>query len=110
MKSPLPEQIKYLQKDRILEIAFTDGINGSLPGEYLRAYSPSAENQGHGQPIKPRKLKTRAVNVIAIEPVGNYAVRFIFDDGHNSGIYSFVFLYELTKNFSQLWEDYLQVY
>jgi DUF971 family protein len=101
MASPRPVDIKLHKQSRTLEIAFDDGASFSLPCEYLRVYSPSAEVRGHG----PGKEN---VNIDSIEPVGNYAVALHFDDGHNTGIYSWDTLYELGANQEQYWSEYLR--
>ena len=99
--------IKLLQKSRCLAVSFDDGYSVSLPCEYLRVYSPSAEVRGHG--ADPMRLVTHkeSVNIIGIDPIGHYAVKLIFDDGHNSGIYSWETLYALGKNYQSNWDDYL---
>jgi len=102
-----PTELHLHQKARLLDMDFADGQHFSLPCEYLRVYSPSAEVRGHG--TGPGILQTgkRNVNIIGIEPVGNYAVKLIFDDGHSSGIYSWDWLYELGLNQQQYWQNYL---
>ncbi|MEN9916232.1 MAG: hypothetical protein RLY40_164 [Pseudomonadota bacterium] len=105
---PTPSDIKLLQKTRKLEIQFDNGEKFSLPCEYLRVFSPSAEVKGHG--LSEGKLVSgkKNVNITNIEPIGHYAIRLIFDDNHQSGIYSWETLYELSKHYSQYWEYYLQ--
>ncbi|WP_035059660.1 gamma-butyrobetaine hydroxylase-like domain-containing protein [Andreprevotia chitinilytica] len=105
--TPLPVEIKLHQTSRVLDIAFDDGQRFSLPCEYLRVMSPSAEVRGHG--IGPGVLQTgkRNVNIVAIEPVGHYAAKLVFDDGHNSGLYSWDYLYELGRDQAAKWQDYL---
>ncbi len=104
--NPQLTDIKLLQKSRVLELIFDNGENYTLPCEYLRVYSPSAEVKGHGAgPIQwPRNKQT--VNIIAIEPVGQYAIKLHFDDEHNTGIYSWQYLYELAVNKEQNWRQY----
>jgi DUF971 family protein len=102
-----PVEIRHVQAERRLEIDFDTGETVSLPAELLRVESPSAEVQGHS----PRQKKTvagkRHVAIQAIEPVGNYAIRLIFDDGHDTGFYSWRYLYDLGKRQDTLWQDYL---
>ena len=97
--NPHPIDIQVLQKQRQLAITFSDKTNVTLPFSYLRANSPSAENKGHGVVnIKPNKtIPDSDVNIIEIEPVGNYAIKLVFDDGHNTGLYTWDYLYELVK-------------
>jgi DUF971 family protein len=102
-----PTEIKLLQTSRILQVSFDDEIF-MLPCEYLRVQSPSAEVQGHGPGQEVLQKAKEKVNIVAIEPVGHYAVRLIFDDGHNSGLYSWAFLYDLGVNRIRHWQRYLQ--
>ena len=102
-----PTDIKLHQKSRILEIAFDDGSHFKLPCEYLRVYSPSAEVRGHGPGQEVLQLGKENVNITNIEPVGSYAVTLHFDDGHNTGIYSWDLLHHLGVHYAQLWQDYL---
>ncbi len=103
---PIPTEIKLLQKSKELHISFDNDKHFSLSCEYLRVYSPSAEVQGHGGPGILQTGK-KNVNVTAIEPVGNYAVKLLFDDGHGTGIYSWDKLYELCINQETYWQQYL---
>ena len=103
-----PVDIKLHQKSRVLEISFEDGEVFNLPCEYLRVYSPSAEVQGHGPGQEVLQVGKEDVNIVAIEPVGNYAVSLAFDDNHDSGIYSWEYLYALGRNYQQNWDDYLR--
>jgi DUF971 family protein len=105
---PVPTEINLHKKTRVLEVAFEDGARFSLPCEYLRVYSPSAEVQGHGPGQGVLQTGKENVNIEAIEPVGNYAVSLTFDDGHNTGIYSWETLYKLGKNYDAYWKDYLK--
>ncbi len=91
----------------MLEIAFDDGSSFSIPFELLRVYSPSAEVQGHGPGQEVLQTGKRDVAIVAVEPVGNYAIKPIFSDGHESGLYSWQYLYELGSRQSALWQDYL---
>ena len=102
-----PTDIRLHQKSRILEVFFDDGAHFRLPCEYLRVYSPSAEVRGHGPGQEVLQLGKETVNITAIEPVGNYAVRLVFDDGHNTGLYSWNVLYKLGADYEALWQEYL---
>ncbi|OGI46265.1 MAG: 1-(5-phosphoribosyl)-5-((5-phosphoribosylamino)methylideneamino)imidazole-4-carboxamide isomerase [Candidatus Muproteobacteria bacterium RBG_16_65_34] len=103
-----PTDIKLHQKSRVLEIAFDDGSHFNLPCEYLRVYSPSAEVRGHGPGQEVLQLGKENVNITQIEPVGSYAVTLHFDDGHNTGIYSWDWLHHLGKDHDELWKRYLE--
>ncbi len=103
----IPTEIKLHRVSRILEVRFDDGQAFQLPCEYLRVYSPSAEVRGHGPGQEVLQVGKEEVNIRSIEPVGNYAVRLIFDDGHASGIYSWSYLYELGTRQAQYWQAYL---
>ncbi len=107
-ESPQPESINLHQKSRILEITFSDGQNFELSCELLRVYSPSAEVKGHGPGQSVLQTGKENVSITRIEPVGHYAVKLIFDDGHETGLYSWAYLYELGENKDELWKDYLQ--
>ena len=106
--SPRPTGITLHQKSRLLEISFDDGARFQLPCEYLRVYSPSAEVRGHGPGQEVLQTGKENVNISAIEPVGSYAVRLCFDDGHDSGLYSWKLLYELGAQHEGKWRDYLE--
>lgn len=106
--APKPTDINLHQQSRILEVAFDDGSHFELPCEYLRVYSPSAEVQGHGPGQEVLQLGKEDVNITAIEPVGNYAIQLEFDDGHNTGIYSWETLYLLGRNQEEMWANYLE--
>lgn len=101
-----PTDIRLHSKSRLLEVAYDDEVF-TLPCEYLRVMSPSAEVKGHGPGQEVLQLEKEHVNIIAIEPVGYYAVRLIFSDSHNSGLYSWDYLYELGAKRMQKWADYL---
>jgi len=101
-----PSDIKLHSKSRLLEVAFEDQTF-HLPCEYLRVHSPSAEVQGHGPGQEVLQTGKEHVNIVAIEPVGHYAVRLIFSDSHNSGIYSWDHLYHLGQKRYELWRAYL---
>ena len=109
MSSPaVPTEIRIRRATRTLEVDFDDGLRAVLPAEYLRVESPSAEVQGH----HPSERKTiggkRAVGIAAVEPVGHYAVRIRFSDGHDTGIYSWVLLHQLATEQEARWAAYLQ--
>ena len=106
--TPRPTDINFHQKSRVLEISFEDGKTFKLPCEYLRVYSPSAEVRGHGPGQEVLQLGKEGVNIEKIEPVGNYAIQLYFDDGHNTGIYSWETLYTLGANQDALWQEYLE--
>lgn len=108
MSGPFPVEIRLHQQSRLLEVAFDDGSRFELPCEYLRVFSPSAEVRGHSPEQAVLQIGKRNVNIVAIEPVGQYAVRLDFDDGHNSGLYSWTCLHDLGRNYSANWQDYLQ--
>ena len=97
--------IKLKRKSKLLEITFENGKNFNLSCEFLRVNSPSAEVQGHGNPILVTHKKN--VNIKAIEPIGNYAIKIIFDDGHDTGIFSWKILYEMGTHYADLWAQYL---
>lgn len=103
-----PTNIKLHQKSRVVEISFDDGCHFELPCEYLRVFSPSAEVRGHGPGQEVLQVGKETVNVDAIEPVGTYAVVFKFDDGHDTGIYSWDTLYDLGQNKFSYWKEYIQ--
>ena len=104
---PRPTEITLQQRSRLMVIAFDDGTRAELPCELLRVYSPSAEVKGHGPGQGVLQTGKEAVGINAIEPVGNYAVRLVFDDGHNTGIYSWDYLYDLGVNRERYWQEYL---
>jgi DUF971 family protein len=108
MTERVPTGITLHQKSRVLEIAFSDGRSFRLPFELLRVYSPSAEVRGHGPGQEVLQAGKREVEIRALEPVGSYAVQPQFSDGHNTGIYSWEYLYELGQNQEQLWAEYLK--
>ncbi|MBB71724.1 MAG: hypothetical protein CMF50_04945 [Legionellales bacterium] len=95
-----PQAITFRQKERVLDVSFDDGQQFSISCEFLRVNSPSAEVQGHGGP-KNIPTGKENVTIVAIEPVGNYAIKIIFDDGHDSGIYSWETLYDLGKRYTE---------
>ena len=107
MTSAWPTELRLKRAERLLEIAFDDGKRFRLPAEYLRVESPSAEVQGHGPGQKQLVAGRAGIGIAAIEPVGNYAVRLVFEDGHDTGIYSWTYLYELGTEQDQRWRTYL---
>ena len=105
---PTPTNLTIRQQSKILEIAFDDGAAFSIPFELMRVYSPSAEVKGHGPGQEVLQVGKRNVGIEGVEPVGNYAVKPLFTDGHNSGIYTWDYLYKLGREHDALWQDYLQ--
>ena len=104
--SPTPSALTVHNQSRLLEITFSDGALFKIPFELMRVYSPSAEVQGHGPGQEVLQTGKRAVDVVALEPIGNYAVKPVFSDGHESGIFSWDYLYHLGTDQDRLWEDY----
>jgi DUF971 family protein len=105
--TPIPTEIKLHQVSRKLEIVFDNGRRFELPYEYLRVYSPSAEVRGHGPGQEVLQVGKKNIEIRKVEPVGAYAVQFTFSDGHDTGIYSWDYLYELGHDHAVLWERYL---
>jgi DUF971 family protein len=106
--TPTPTEIKLHQRSRIMEISFSDGARFELPFELLRVYSPSAEVRGHGPGQEVLQTGKREVDIVALEPVGAYAVQPRFSDGHDTGIYSWDYLYGLGRHRDELWASYLE--
>ena len=106
--TPRPTEIKLHQKSRVLEIEFADGKTFSLPCEFLRVYSPSAEVRGHGPGQEVLQTGKRTIEITAIEPVGTYAIQPQFSDGHNTGIYSWDLLYDYGVRQDEMWKHYLE--
>ncbi len=104
--SPIPEAITVHGQSRQLEVKFSDGAHFHIPLELMRIYSPSAEVQGHGPGQEVLQTGKREVTLVALEPVGNYAVQPVFSDGHDSGLFSWDFLYFLGSQQEKLWADY----
>lgn len=104
---PKPRGITYHKRSRTLELTFSDGLRAELSAEYLRVFSPSAEVRGHGPGQEILQTGKEDVGIINIEPVGNYAICLHFDDGHNTGIYSWEELYSLSVNKNDNWHSYL---
>ena len=107
MATHLPTNLVLHQQSRVLEISFDDGTTFRLPCEYLRVYSPSAEVRGHGPGQGTLQVGKEGVNIDDIEPVGNYAVRLVFDDGHDSGLYTWDYLHLLGRQYDLKWREYL---
>ena len=105
--SPRPIDIRLHQSSKLLEIKFDNNMECMLSCEFLRVYSPSAEVRGHGAGQEVLQIGKEEVNIAGVEPVGNYAVRLTFTDGHNTGLYSWDYLYDLGKNYEALWLEYL---
>ncbi len=105
--TPIPTEIKLHQASRLMELSFADGTSFRLPYEFLRVYSPSAEVRGHGPGQETLQVGKREVTIAEIEPVGHYAIRPKFSDGHDTGIYSWDYLYDLGERQPVLWEQYL---
>jgi len=106
--APAPTEIVLHQKSRMLEIAFSDGKRFRLPCEFLRVYSPSAEVRGHGPGQEVLQVGKKDVEITELEPVGAYAVRPVFSDGHDTGIYSWDYLYTLGVNQDEMWRRYVE--
>jgi DUF971 family protein len=105
-QTPQPTNITVHEQSRVLEVAFSDGAAFRIPFELMRIYSPSAEVQGHGPGQEVLQTGKRTVEIVGLEPIGNYAVQPTFSDGHATGIYSWDYLYFLGSQQSQLWERY----
>ena len=99
--------LRYSKADRMLHVGFYDGTSASLPAEYLRVESPSAEVQGHGPNERRWVAGKRSVGITGLEPVGHYAIRILFDDGHDTGIFSWEYLHKLGREQDRIWRDYL---
>ena len=104
---PLATQIRLRRASRLLEVSFADGSRFELPFEYLRVHSPSAEVKGHGPGQEVLVLGKENVGVAAIEPVGRYAVKLVFDDGHDTGLYTWKYLHELGREYASKWARYV---
>ena len=105
---PPPTDIKYHKRSRELEVRFADGMNGRLSAEYLRVHSPSAEVKGHAAGEGILVTGKEQVGIARIDPVGRYAVRLVFDDGHDTGVYTWAVLYELASDRDRKWARYLE--
>ena len=107
MNQPQPVEIRLRKKSRVLEIEFDDGKRFSLPFEYLRVSSPSAEVRGHGPGQEVLQTGKAQVGIDAIEPAGHYALKLVFDDGHDTGLYTWQYFYELGTHQAARWQAYL---
>jgi DUF971 family protein len=108
MAEPWPTELKLSKDRRTLAVAFDDGLRAELPAELLRVLSPSAEVQGHSPEQRMTVPGKKNVGIARIEPVGNYAVRIVFDDGHDTGLYVWSYLHDLGVHKEERWSDYLQ--
>jgi DUF971 family protein len=106
--APVPTEIKLHQASNLLEVSFSDGNVFRFTCEFLRVHSPSAEVRGHGPGQEVLQAGKRGVAITAIEPVGTYAVKLVFSDGHDTGLYSWDYLHELGRDHDRLWQSYLQ--
>lgn len=107
MSSPWPTELRLHKDRKALSVAFDNGASFELPAEYLRVRSPSAEVQGHSPAERRTVGGKRNVQILELHPVGNYAVRLVFDDTHSTGIFSWDYLFELGQNRDNYWRDYL---
>lgn len=107
MAEPWPTEIKLSKDRRMLAVAFDDGFRAELPAELLRVLSPSAEVQGHSPEQRVTVPGKKNVAILRVEPVGNYAVRIVFDDGHDTGLYVWTYLRELAEHQNERWSAYL---
>jgi DUF971 family protein len=105
---PQPTDIRIRTQSRILDVSFADGSRFELPFEYLRVYSPSAEVTGHGGGEGILQTGKENVGITGFEPVGNYALRLLFDDGHNTGLYTWGLLYELGRDRESKWARFIE--
>jgi len=105
---PTPVSFKVRTQSRVMEVAFDDGAQFSIPFELLRVYSPSAEVRGHGVGQETLQTGKREVGIVGVEPVGNYGIKPIFSDEHSSGIFTWDYLYQLGRDQDAMWETYLQ--
>ncbi|CAH0204941.1 hypothetical protein SRABI118_01834 [Massilia sp. Bi118] len=105
---PTPTNLTIRQQSRILEISFDDNTAFAIPFELMRVYSPSAEVKGHGPGQEVLQVGKREVGIKGVEPVGNYAIKPLFTDGHDSGIFTWDYLYKLGSEQESMWQDYLQ--
>jgi len=108
LSTPIPTELKLKKGARCLEVIFADGTAYTLPAEYLRVHSPSAEVTGHSPGEGVLVTGKEGVAIEHIEPVGRYAVKLVFDDGHNTGLYTWKILYELGKDYDTKWQRYLE--
>jgi len=104
----IPTNVIVHETSKVLELAYENGKNYRLPFEFLRVYSPSAEVRGHGPGQEVLQTVNREVAIVNLEPVGHYALKPTFSDGHDSGLYSWEYLHDLCEHQDELWNDYLQ--
>ena len=107
MKPLVPQSIVVHQQSKVLELGYEDGNNYRLPFEFLRVVSPSAEVRGHGPGQETLQTGKRNVSILSVEPVGHYAIKPTFTDGHDSGLFSWDYLHELCLNHDQIWQEHL---
>ncbi|MGE3528644.1 MAG: gamma-butyrobetaine hydroxylase-like domain-containing protein [Methyloceanibacter sp.] len=107
MAEPWPTELRLDKERRVLTVTFDDGKSFALPAEFLRVLSPSAEVQGHSPEQRVTVAGKKSVAIARLEPVGNYAVRIVFDDGHDTGLYVWAYLRELGENRHARWQGYL---
>ena len=108
MSAHRPVEIRLRRQSHRLDVTFADGAAFSMPAEYLRVHSPSAEVRGHGPGQEVLQVGKESVGIVAVEPIGQYAIRLVFDDGHDTGLYSWDYLYELGANQESRWRSYLE--
>lgn len=108
MQDPIATELRLRRATRVLEVSFADGSRFELPFEYLRVHSPSAEVKGHGPGQEVLVLDKESVGITAVEPVGQYAVKLVFDDGHDTGLYTWQYLHELGREREAKWARYLE--
>jgi len=108
LQIPPPTDLKFHRRSRELEVRFADGLNARLSAEFLRVHSPSAEVKGHAAGEGILVTGKEAVNIASIEPVGRYAVRIVFDDSHNTGLYTWALFHELCSEHDRKWARYLE--
>jgi DUF971 family protein len=108
MNEPWPTELKLSKDRRLLTVAFDDGMRAELPAELLRVLSPSAEVQGHSPEQRVTVPGKKNVAIVRVEPVGNYAVRIVFDDGHDTGLYVWAYLRDLAERKDERWGAYVQ--
>ena len=107
MPTAHPTSLTLRTRSRVLAVSFSDGSTFELPFEYLRVYSPSAEVRGHGPGQETLQIGKHDVAITKVEPVGHYAVRLVFDDGHDTGLYTWSYLHELGREREHKWQKYL---
>jgi DUF971 family protein len=107
MKPLIPQSLVVHQQSKVLELGYEDGSNYRLPFEFLRVVSPSAEVRGHGPGQETLQTGKRNVSILSVEPVGHYAIKPTFTDGHDSGLFSWEYLYELCLNQEGIWQEHL---